>query len=47
MNDRKPSISDSWIGKDGREYRSIKFWVGAGWTAGFLQVCIGGQWHGT
>jgi hypothetical protein len=36
--ERAPIISNAWIGQDGRRYRSIKYWVGAGYTAGFLQV---------
>jgi hypothetical protein len=31
-------VSNEWQGQDGRTYRSVKFWVGAGYTAGFLQV---------
>jgi len=31
-------VSDTWQGQDGRMYRSVKFWVGAGYTAGFLQA---------
>ena len=35
---QKQIVSDTWQGQDGRTYRSVKFWVGAGYTAGFLQV---------
>ena len=38
MSERAPIYSNSWVGQDGRTYRSVKFWVGAGYTAGFLQV---------
>ena len=32
-----PIYSDTWTGQDGRLYRTVRFWVGNGWTAGFLQ----------
>lgn len=35
---QKQIISDKWQGQDGRMYRSVKFWVGGGYTAGFLQA---------
>jgi len=31
-------IGPSWTGRDGKLYREVKFWVGAGYTANFLQV---------
>ena len=40
-------VSEPWTGKDGRLYRSVKYWVGAGYTAGFLQVQDDLlNWHG-
>jgi len=37
MMNRAPIYSDTWTGQDGRLYRTVRFWVGTGWTAGFLQ----------
>ena len=38
--------SESWVGQDGREWREVKYWVGAGWTSA-LQVRVpGGNWQG-
>lgn len=34
---KEPIITSSWIGQSGKEYRSIKYWVGAGYSASFLQ----------
>lgn len=36
--DQKQVVTHTWQGKNGLMYRSVKFWVGAGYTAGFLQV---------
>jgi hypothetical protein len=45
--DPAPRYSDSWTGQDGRVYRSVKYWVGAGWTSSFLQVRDDlGNWRG-
>ena len=38
MSERAPVYSLSWVGQSGRTYRTVKFWVGTGYTAGFLQV---------
>lgn len=47
MNRLRENISDSWVGQDGRTYRTVKYWVGVGWTAGFLQVQDDLlNWHG-
>lgn len=44
---REPIVSKSWVGQDGRTYRDIKYWVGAGWSASFLQYQDDlGNWYG-
>ena len=47
MNANKTEIySGYWVGQDGRTYRTVSFWVGVGWTAGFLQYQDDlGNWH--
>lgn len=45
MTQRDPIYSDSWTGQDGREWRTVKYWVGVGYTS-FLQVKVNGQWMG-
>lgn len=47
MNTNKTEIySGSWVGQDGRTYREVRYWVGVGWTAGFLQYQDDlGNWH--
>jgi hypothetical protein len=45
MTNRPPIYSDPWIGKDGNEWRQVKYWVGVGYVS-FLQVKRNGQWHG-
>lgn len=30
-------ISQSWIGQDNKKYRTIKYWVGVGYSSSFLQ----------
>ena len=35
---KKQIISSEWKGQDGNTYRSVKFWVGTGYTYGFLQI---------
>ncbi len=37
MINREPLISEPWTGQDGRLWRDIKYWVGVGWSASFLQ----------
>lgn len=37
-------VSGQWVGKDGKNYRTVKFWVTEGWTAGFMQVNDNGNW---
>ena len=46
MKQREPLITGPWIGADGREWRSIAYWVGAGYTAAFLQVKTAAGWTG-
>ena len=44
---RAPKYSDSWVGQDGRTYRLVRYSVGAGWTANFLQYQDDLlNWHG-
>lgn len=35
---KEPLISNPWTGKNNKQYRSISFWVGTGYSASFLQV---------
>ena len=45
--DKAPIISDTWVGQDGRTYRSVQYWVGAGWTGSYHQVQDDIlNWHG-
>jgi hypothetical protein len=40
------NYSASWVGQDGREWRTAYYWVGAGWQS-FLQVrVVDGNWQG-
>jgi len=44
---KTPIYSDTWVGQDSRTYREVRYWVGAGWTSGFLQYQDDlGNWHG-
>jgi len=35
--EKLPMYSEPWVGQDGKYYRSVRYWVGAGWSASFLQ----------
>lgn len=37
--------SASWIGRDGREWRSEDVWCNPGWRS-FLAVKVNGKWQG-
>lgn len=46
-NDPAPRITDPWKGNDGRMWRTVRYWVGTGYTAGFLQYQRpDGSWMG-
>ena len=45
--DKAPIYSGSWIGQDGKEWRNVKYWLGDGWSASFLQYKdVSGEWFG-
>jgi hypothetical protein len=37
MINKEPIISKSWTGKSGTKYRTIRYWIGAGWSNTILQ----------
>ena len=45
MTNRDPVYSDSWVGQDGNEWRTVDYWNGRGWQS-FLQVKRNGHWMG-
>ena len=31
-------ITGSWVGKDGKNYRTYRYWLNEGWSQSFMQV---------
>jgi hypothetical protein len=41
----KEYVSNEWTGKDGKTYRSVRFWITDGWSNSFLQVKRSDGWY--
>ena len=39
------TCSTPWAGKDGKMYRSFRYWLIEGWSQSFLQVQVGQNWQ--
>lgn len=37
MNERPPQYSEPWKGQDGKQWRTVRFWLGSYYGSAFLE----------